>query len=143
MDNISTTKFYLILLLTLFAVGVWFFLLDLIRVKNKEIDNKQLELLLKINPSEYINILDSFIQDIFSEYIILNIEFKYEIVNSKVESIILKDVSELVFTRMSPLLYKKMRIIYSEDQLADIITKKVDLLCIDYSMKKKTPHPKE
>ena len=143
MDNISTTKFYLILLLTLFAVGVWFFLLDLIRVKNKEIDNKQLELLLKINPSEYINILDSFIQDIFSEYIILNIEFKYEIVNSKVESIILKDVSELVFTRMSPLLYKKMRIIYSEDQLTDIITKKVDLLCIDYSMKKKTPHPKE
>lgn len=143
MDNISTTKFYLILLLTLFTVGVWFFLLDLIRVKNKEIDNKQLELLLKINPSEYINILDSFIQDIFSEYIILNIEFKYEIVNSKVESIILKDVSELVFTRMSPLLYKKMRIIYSEDQLADIITKKVDLLCIDYSMKKKTPHPKE
>lgn len=139
----TSTKFYLLFLLTMIVVGGLFTLLDIIKIKNKQIDNIQLELLLKINPSEYISILDSFIQDIFSEYIILNIEFKYEIVNSKVESIILKDVSELVFTRMSPLLYKKMRIIYSEDQLTDIITKKVDLLCIDYSMKKKTPHPKE
>lgn len=143
MDNISITKFYLLLLLTVFVVGIWFFLLDLIKVKNKEVDNRELELLLNINPLEYMNMLDNFIQDIFSEYIILNIEFKYEVVNSKVESIILKDVSELVFTRMSPMLYKKMRIIYSEEQITDIITKKVNLLCIDYSIKKKTPHPKE
>lgn len=139
----TSTKFYLLFLLTMIVVGGLFTLLDIIKIKNKEVDNAQLELLLKINPSEYMNILDSFIQDIFSEYIILNIEFKYEVVNSKVESIILKDVSELVFTRMSPMLYKKMRIIYSEDQLTDIITKKVNLLCIDYSIKKKTPHPKE
>lgn len=139
----TSTKFYLLFLSTMIVVGGLFTLLDIIKIKNKEVDNAQLELLLKINPSEYINILDSFIQDIFSEYIILNIEFKYEVVNSKVESIILKDVSELVFSRMSPMLYKKMRIIYSEDQLTDIITKKVNLLCIDYSIKKKTPHPKE
>ena len=139
----TSTKFYLLFLLTIIVVGGLFTLLDIIKIKNKEVDNAQLELLLKINPSEYMNILDSFIQDIFSEYIILNIEFKYEVINSKVESIILKDVSELVFTRMSPMLYKKLRIISSEDQLTDIITKKVNLLCIDYSMKKKTPHPKE
>lgn len=129
----------LLFLVTILVLFLCMFLKDMSKSRLYDSKNKELELLLNLDLNESGNILDQIINDIFSEYIILNIEIKYEIINSQLENKIWNEVCELVYKRISPLLYKKLCIIWNENELTDIIAKKVYLLCINYSIQKKTP----
>lgn len=92
---------------------------------NSKIDEKTFEL------------LDKIIEESFSEYIVLNVEYKdIEYVDNKLEKEITTNVSHLVAERLSKTLINKISLVYNIDNLPKLIAEKVYLHTLNYTINK-------
>lgn len=92
---------------------------------NSKIDEKTFEL------------LDKIIEESFSEYIVLNVEYKdIEYVDNKLEKEITTNVSHLVAERLSKTLINKISLVYNVDNLPKLIAEKVYLHTLNYTINK-------
>ena len=107
---------------------------------NKRSSNKLMEY--KINVETDINesipeLLETIVSECFNEYIVLNVEYKdIQYLDSEMESKIAKDVGRMVSERLSPALLSKMSLYYNIASISNIISEKIYILVLDYSIKK-------
>lgn len=85
-----------------------------------------------------IDFLDSFIEDVFNEYLILNVEFREDrdYINGEVENEMSKEIAYIVMSRMSPAFIDKVSLIYNRQELPTIISHKVHMFTMNYVIKK-------
>lgn len=85
-----------------------------------------------------IDFLDSFIEDVFNEYLILNIEFREDrdYINGEVENEMSKEIAYIVMSRMSPAFIDKVSLIYNRKELPTIISHKVHMFTMNYVINK-------
>lgn len=81
--------------------------------------------------------LEFLIEDTFNEYIALNIEFReLSYITAEIEDIIFRDVSKQVVDKMSPVFFDKISLIYNKAHFSTLITNRVYLHTINYSLSK-------
>ena len=85
-----------------------------------------------------IDFLDSFIEDVFNEYLILNVEFREDrdYINGEVENEMSKEIAYIVMSRMSPAFIDKVSLIYNRKELPTIISHKVHMFTMNYVINK-------
>ena len=112
----------LLVLIVFYAVRRYFNYLD--GIKNL----KQLEIQLNttINPDMLNDLLDSFIEDVFNEYIINSSDLiQKTYITSDDETKMRSDLIDLVGDRLSPYVYQKLSVYYNEQAIPDIIAARV------------------
>lgn len=136
------TEMYTILLLAIwftniiFLAIVIFILVNLNKnIKNKtEMDN--LKFNLDINPKDSdLKLLDDLIQEKLSEYRVLKLESIDKLyITEKIQNEIFEYVLRKVMYQLSPIYLQKLSYIYNTDRLDDIITQKINLHILEYTI---------
>lgn len=75
--------------------------------------------------SDMSPMLDTIISEALEEYRILNLEYKNEYINDKMEKEILDAVQKSVSDRISPVFMDRLSLQYNKDALPDVIAKKI------------------
>lgn len=102
----------------------------------KSIKLAMLELQLKspINPS-IVEMLDAFIEECFTDYIILNTDFvKDKYISDTEEQKIVNSLVDIVSARISATMYKQLSVYYNEKALPTIISNKIYQVVMNYSI---------
>lgn len=129
------------------VLAVWFtnvlillvLLLGLFKI-NKNIKNKynleQLEFNFKFEPKESdFMIIDNLIQDNLAEYRILKLESVENLyITEKIQKEIFEYVLRKVMYQLSPIYIQRLSYIYNKDKLDEIITQKINMYIIDYTV---------
>lgn len=129
------------------VLAVWFInvlillvlLLGLFKI-NKNIKNKynleQLEFNFKFEPKESdFMIIDNLIQDNLAEYRILKLESIENLyITEKTQKEIFEYVLRKVMYQLSPIYIQRLSYIYNKDKLDEIITQKINMYIIDYTV---------
>lgn len=129
------------------VLAVWFInvlillvlLLGLFKI-NKNIKNKynleQLEFNFKFEPKESdFMIIDNLIQDNLAEYRILKLESVENLyITEKIQKEIFEYVLRKVMYQLSPIYIQRLSYIYNKDKLDEIITQKINMYIIDYTV---------
>lgn len=103
------------------------------RNKNKLIEIKRLELELSYNPGDLKeDFLDVYITQIFDDYKNINLLDLTEYINDDDEQKIIADLVERVNSRISPIVYTKLKAYYNSEYLGEIIAEKITLLVAVY-----------
>ena len=77
--------------------------------------------------------LDTFIANVFQDYIVLNIAYKdIQYIKSDLEEKINRDVSVKIVETISPIMILKLSTYYNKDKIGDIITEKVYMRTLNY-----------
>lgn len=135
-------------LINLLLIMICILLLTIVLYLFKSIQNLKKQVNLReyeINVSSTIDdntfgLLDKLISECFAEYIALNVEYKdITYIDANLEKEISKAVSYNVSERLSPTLITKISLVYNINNLSDLITKKVYLHVINYSIEKNRP----
>ena len=85
-----------------------------------------------IRSNQYITELDNLITECLREYLSLNLYEGVKYISSDQEDIIKKEIVNMVSSRMSNLLYKKLCIQYKESAVYNIIAVHITLAVMDY-----------
>ena len=116
--------------LTVFVIGILIFLCQIIlhlRRKN-ETDIYKIELESGITLEDVNNELDKFIDDCFKEYRVFNINYMDRYYIKSEEQIKIKqDLGLMVGSRISPLLIRKLSLVYNGTQINDIVSHRVHI----------------
>lgn len=132
-------------LINLLLILVCLLLLAIILYIFKKVQNLKKQLNLKeyeINISTTIDdntfgLLDKLISDCFLEYVVLNVEYKdIQYIDSELEKEITKAVSYMVIERLSPTLITKISLVYNVNNITDLVSKRVYLQVVNYSIEK-------
>ena len=84
---------------------------------------------------EAVKILDKLIEDTMTDYFLLNRVFKEKnFINSSEEQKIVHEVTNLVSSRISPIILDKLNFIYNEDAIYEVIGKKTYIRVMSYVM---------
>ena len=84
---------------------------------------------------EAVKILDKLIEDTMTDYLLLNRVFKEKnFINSSEEQKIVHEVTNLVSSRISPMVLDKLNFIYNEDAIYEVIGKKTYIRVMSYVM---------
>lgn len=84
---------------------------------------------------EAVKILDKLIEDTMTDYLLLNRVFKEKnFINSSEEQKIVHEVTNLVSSRISPIILDKLNFIYNEDAIYEVIGKKTYIRVMSYVM---------
>ena len=84
---------------------------------------------------EAVKILDKLIEDTMTDYLLLNRVFKERsFINSSEEQKIVHEVTDLVSSRISPIILDKLNFIYNEDAIYEVIGKKTYIRVMSYVM---------
>lgn len=84
---------------------------------------------------EAVKILDKLIEDTMTDYLLLNRVFKEKnFINSSEEQKIVHEVTDLVSSRISPIILDKLNFIYNEDAIYEVIGKKTYIRVMSYVM---------
>ena len=84
---------------------------------------------------EAVKILDKLIEDTMTDYLLLNRVFKEKnFINSSEEQQIVHEVTDLVSSRISPIILDKLNFIYNEDAIYEVIGKKTYIRVMSYVM---------
>ena len=84
---------------------------------------------------EAVKILDKLIEDTMTDYLLLNRVFKEKnFINSSEEQKIVHEVTDLVSSRISPIVLDKLNFIYNEDAIYEVIGKKTYIRVMSYVM---------
>ena len=84
---------------------------------------------------EAVKILDKLIEDTMTDYLLLNRVFKEKnFINSSEEQKIVHEVTNLVSSRISPIVLDKLNFIYNEDAIYEVIGKKTYIRVMSYVM---------
>lgn len=84
-----------------------------------------------------ISQLEFLIEETFSEYIALNIEYR-EIgyISAEIEDIICREVSKQVIDKMSPVFFDKISLVYNKSNFSTLIANRVYLHVVNYTLSK-------
>lgn len=132
-------------LINLLLILIYLLLLTIILYIFKKVQNLKKQLNLKeyeINVSTTIDdntfgLLDKLISDCFLEYVVLNVEYKdIQYIDSELEKEITKAVSYMVIERLSPTLITKISLVYNVNNITDLVSKRVYLQVVNYSIEK-------
>lgn len=132
-------------LINLLLILIYLLLLAIILYIFKKVQNLKKQLNLKeyeINVSTTIDdntfgLLDKLISDCFLEYVVLNVEYKeVQYIDSELEKEITKAVSYMVIERLSPTLITKISLVYNVNNITDLVSKRVYLQVVNYSIEK-------
>ena len=84
---------------------------------------------------EAVKILDKLIEDTMTDYLLLNRVFKEKnFINSSEEQKIVHEVTDLVSSRISPIILDKLNFRYNEDAIYEVIGKKTYIRVMSYVM---------
>ena len=131
----------LLIMISILLLTIVLYLFKSIQNLKKQVNLREYE----INVSSTIDdntfgLLDKLISECFAEYIALNVEYKdITYIDANLEKEISKAVSYNVSERLSPTLITKISLVYNINNLSDLITKKVYLHVINYSIEKNRP----
>ena len=132
-------------LINLLLILICLLLLTIILYIFKKVQNLKKQLNLReyeINVSTIVDdntfgLLDKLVSDCFLEYVVLNVEYKeIQYIDSELEKEITKAVSYMVLERLSPTLITKISLVYNVNNLADLVSKRVYLQVVNYSIEK-------
>lgn len=114
-----------------------------IAMKTLEFSLLDLQLKTKID-SSIIEILDTFIQDCFNEYLILNSDpINNKFIGEEEEKKIRDELIDLISNRISPTLYKQLTVYYNAKSIPTILSNKIYELVLAYTITQNAPKDKE
>lgn len=134
-------------LINLLLILICLLLLTIILYIFKKVQNLKKQLNLReyeINVSTIVDdntfgLLDKLVSDCFLEYVVLNVEYKeVQYIDSALEKEITRAVSYMVMERLSPTLITKISLVYNVNNLTDLVSKRVYLQVVNYSIEKNT-----
>lgn len=128
----------LMLFLSILFLSLSYYMINTIKIKNKELNLREYDLNINsdINDDIFI-LLDKIIQECFSEYTILNLEYRnIEYINEELEQLITQEVAHRVIDRISPTLISKISLIYNISNFDQLLSERVYLATMAYSLQK-------
>ena len=104
-------------------------------IENKvELENVKFNLSFEPKDSDF-QLLDNLIQEKISEYRVLKLENMDKLyINEKIQEQIFEYVLRKVMYQLSPIYIQKLSYIYNTDRLDDIITQKINLHILEYTI---------
>ena len=128
-----------ILSIVILLISLSYFLVNIIKTKRAELKLKEYEINISSKVEEDLfGLLDKIIQECFTEYTILNIEYRDDVkyIDANMEKIITQDVAHKVVDRISPILVAKISQIYNINNFEELLSERVYLAVLSYSLQK-------
>jgi|GEM_PF-5337763 len=128
-----------ILSIVILLISLSYFLVNIIKTKHVELKLKEYEINISSKVEEDLfGLLDKIIQECFTEYTILNIEYRDDVkyIDANMEKIITQDVAHKVVDRISPILVAKISQIYNINNFEELLSERVYLAVLSYSLQK-------
>jgi len=128
-----------ILSIVILLISLSYFLVNIIKTKRVELKLKEYEINISSKVEEDLfGLLDKIIQECFTEYTILNIEYRDDVkyIDANMEKIITQDVAHKVVDRISPILVAKISQIYNINNFEELLSERVYLAVLSYSLQK-------
>ena len=119
---------------SIYKVSFVLFLLSLIVIANKFVNNKHEEFILTTDFSVSIKELDSLISDCIQEYMVMNGLANTTYINTKLEEQIRSETTNLVTAKLSNTLYKKLSYLYNEDAVYTIIAARIYIIIMNFTI---------
>ena len=119
---------------SLYKVSFVLFLLSLIVIANKFVNNKHEEFILTTDFSVSIKELDSLISDCIQEYMVMNGLANTTYINTKLEEQIRSETTNLVTAKLSNTLYKKLSYLYNEDAVYTVIAARIYIIIMNFTI---------
>lgn len=142
-DNFNNSPFVYITIIfilsyiftdSIYKVSFVLFLLSLIVIANKFINNKHEEFILTTDFSVSIKELDSLISDCIQEYMVMNGLANTTYINTKLEEQIRSETTNLVTAKLSNTLYKKLSYLYNEDAVYTVIAARIYIIIMNFTI---------
>lgn len=133
MDNLVLGSFILV---NIFILSLTCLIISTIRNNKRRLILDEYEININTNISEdKFRLLDLIITECFSEYTVLNINYKnIEYINSDLEHEIVREVSAKIIERLSPVMLTQLGLVYNTESMAKIISERVYLHTIGFVM---------
>ena len=130
----------LLIVSSLLILTIILYLAKKINNMNKELRLREYEVNISSDTSDDVmNLLEKIIEECFSEYTILNIEYQdIPYIDAELEKEIVKNVAYKVTERLSPTLISKISLVYNINNLSTLISERTYLHTINYSIQKNT-----
>jgi len=128
-----------ILSIVILLISLSYFLVNIIKTKRVELKLKEYEINISSKVEEDLfGLLDKIIQECFTEYTVLNIEYRDDVkyIDANMEKIITQDVAHKVVDRISPILVAKISQIYNINNFEELLSERVYLAVLSYSLQK-------
>ena len=119
---------------SIYKVSFVLFLLSLIVIANKFVNNKHEEFILTTDFSVSIKELDSLISDCIQEYMVMNGLANTTYINTKLEEQIRSETTNLVTAKLSNTLYKKLSYLYNEDAVYTVIAARIYIIIMNFTI---------
>lgn len=104
-----------------------------IDTKHRELSILEAQNLSKESVDSTMALLDQIINDIFSRYVLMNIEAEQVLyINEEMIHRIMFNVMKEAYLSMSPLLMNRLASIYNRDYMDDIVAKKIQMITMSY-----------
>lgn len=142
-DNFNNSPFVYITIIfilsyiftdSIYKVSFVLFLLSLIVIANKFVNNKHEEFILTTDFSISIKELDSLISDCIQEYMVMNGLANTTYINTKLEEQIRSETTNLVTAKLSNTLYKKLSYLYNEDAVYTVIAARIYIIIMNFTI---------
>lgn len=142
-DNFNNSPFVYITIIfilsyiftdSIYKVSFVLFLLSLIVIANKFVNNKHEEFILTTDFSVSIKELDSLISDCIQEYMVMNGLANTTYINTKLEEQIRSETTNLVTAKLSNTLYKKLSYLYNEDAVYTVIAARIYIIIMNFTI---------
>lgn len=130
----------LLILICLLLLAIMLYIFKKVQNLKKQLNLREYEINVSTTVDDNtFNLLDKLISDCFLEYVVLNVEYKeVQYIDSALEKEITRAVSYMVMERLSPTLITKISLVYNVNNLTDLVSKRVYLQVVNYSIEKNT-----
>ena len=121
--------------LLLFAILIFgMYLLYTELQKKRKLEEFKFNMGIKLSEDDFY-ILDKMITDNFQLYRVMNLEYVDNLyINEKMQNEIFEYVVRKTISQISPTILTKLKFIYNEDALGDIVAEKTNILIMDYTI---------
>lgn len=119
---------------SIYKIGFVLFLVSIIILANKFINNKHEEFILTTDFSIAIKELDSLISDCIQEYMVMNGLANTTYINSKLETQIRTETTNLVTAKLSDTLFKKLSYLYNEEAVYTVIAARIYIIIMNFTI---------
>ena len=116
------------------VIALALFLVAIIVIANKFVNNKHEEFILTTDFSIAIKELDSLISDCIQEYMVMNGLANTTYINSKLETQIRTETTNLVTAKLSNTLYKKLAYLYNEEAVYTVIAARIYIIIMNFTI---------
>lgn len=120
--------------ISIYKIGFVLFLVALIILGNKFINNKHEEFILTTDFSSAIKELDSLISDCIQEYMVMNGLANTTYINDKLETQIRTQTTNLVTAKLSNTLFKKLSYLYNEEAVYTVIAARIYIIIMNFTI---------